>query len=157
MQITFKREGEWVRAKWRDDEGERGEALVMFAADGERFRIAVIQVAEPTAQKLRRVPLSRLESAVNVSGGFPAVGTEEAAKRLRRPRYRLKRPARRRLGDAFYANVARAYRDAVARGMHPRKTIVADTGAADTTVAEWIMEARRRGHLPPAEPGKVSA
>jgi hypothetical protein len=41
--------------------------------------------------------------------------------------------------------------------MLPRKTIVADTGAADATVAAWIMQARKRGFLPPAEPGKVSA
>lgn len=73
-----------------------------------------------------------------------------------RRRYRLKRPAGRRLGDRFYANVARAYRDAVARMLNPRQTIAADTGVADATVAAWVMEARRRGHLPPAEPGKVS-
>jgi hypothetical protein len=72
-------------------------------------------------------------------------------------RYRLKRPARKRLDDGFYRDVAHAYQSAVAFGLNPRKAIVTDTGVADATAAGWVLEARRRGHLPPAEPGKVSA
>jgi hypothetical protein len=157
VQLTLKSfDGEWIRARWRDDEGSAGEALVKFAEDKGLMRIAAVQVAQPTVEKLRRVPLSRIELAANVSGGFPAVGTEEADKRLRRPRYRLKRPTGKQLDDSFYANVARAYRDAAWRGLNPRKTLVEDTGAADATVAGWVMKARDLEYLPKTKRGRVS-
>jgi len=72
------------------------------------------------------------------------------------PRFRLTRPAGKRLDDGFYRDVAHAYQSAVALGLRPRQAIVGDTGAADATVAGWIIEARKRGYLPPAEPGKVT-
>ena len=71
-------------------------------------------------------------------------------------RYRLKRPAGKRLDDEFFKNVAHAYQSAISFGLNPRKAIVEDTGAADATVAGWVGQARKRRHLPPAEPGKVS-
>jgi len=158
MQLTLKRaRGDWVRARWQDDEGRRGEALLKFVDDEGLLRIASVQITDPTPEKLRRLPLTRIELAARVSGGFPFRTTAAAAQRLRTPRYRLRRPAAKRLGDDFYARVARAYRDAVAHGANPRKAMVEDTGAADATVAGWVMEARRRGHLPPAKPGRVSA
>jgi len=132
----------WSKVAW-----ESGKASVRF---DEANRITEIRVENPTPQKLRRLPLPRIQaSAIAIGvmrGGW-----------IKSPRYRLRRPPGRKLGDAFYANVARAYHDAVTRGTQPRKTIVADTGAADATVAAWIVEARKRGHLPPAKPGKVSA
>jgi hypothetical protein len=69
-------------------------------------------------------------------------------------------PARKRLQvGSIFAEVAHSYQNAVALGLNPRKAVAEDTGAADATVAGWIMEARNpeRGHLPPAERGKISA
>jgi hypothetical protein len=152
---------QWTHVEW---DGGDARVLVARGKDG-RLAIAAIAVGDPTPEKLRRVPLGRIENALrvldeSVPGGtdllrFP--GTMSIGSRSPGRRYKLKRPAGRRLDDAFYANVARAYREAVGRGLEPRKTIVADTGAADATVARWVGDARKRGYLPPAEPGKVSA
>ncbi len=68
-------------------------------------------------------------------------------------RYRLKRPKGKRLEDSFYRDVAHAYQSALAFGLQPRKAMVADTGAADATVAAWVLEARRRGYLAKVTPG----
>lgn len=114
-------------------------------------RITDVWMTEPTAAKIRRLPLSRIQASIT------AFGDQLGGEPITNPRYRLRRPKARRLPETFYMNVAAAYRDAVQRGTHPRQVLAADTGAADATVAAWIMEARRRGFLPPAEPGKVSA
>jgi hypothetical protein len=131
---------------WHEVTWESGAARVRFDKTG-TGKITDVWVTEPTPQNLRRIPLARIETTV-------AAGSDHAP----HARYRLHRPAKRKLGPEFYANVATAYRDAVARGNpNPRKQLAADTGAADATVAAWIMEARKRGHLPPGQPGKVTA
>ena len=58
--------------------------------------------------------------------------------------------------DDFYRQVALAYRRAVAGGRNPGKSLADDSGVPHGTVARWIAESRRRGHLPPAEKGKVT-
>jgi hypothetical protein len=133
---------------WRAVTWEGGKAHVRLDAQN---RITDVWVEDPTPEKLRKFPLSRIQASVLEASEMLGGGG------INNRRYRLKRPARRKLHETFYANVATAYRDAVVRGMQPRKTIVADTGAADATVAAWIMKARKLGYLPPAEPGKVSA
>ena len=70
------------------------------------------------------------------------------------PRIAFRRPAGRRLTDTFYRDVADAYRRARAAGLDPRKTMAEDAGCSRATVARWIAESRRRGHLPPAEKKK---
>jgi hypothetical protein len=163
--------GGWVYADWGDDK-----AWVRFSKDksGRLARITELHLFEPSPERLRRVPLKRIHAAVNMRGAdfirlMLAMGIEEepppgmltrqppdSGMKLER-RYRLKRPAARRLDDSFYADVAHAYQSAVAFGLNPRKAIVEDTAAADATVAGWVLEARRRGRLPSAKPGKVSA
>jgi hypothetical protein len=136
-----------------------------------KLRLADLRVAEQTAESLRRIPLGRIETAVGANAQVQlmlAVGLNEevpdemfsafTGKGIDEPRrYRLKRPATRRLEDAFFQNVARAYRDALIRGLNPRQTLAADAGAAPDTVAGWVLQARRRGHLPPTQPGKAMA
>jgi hypothetical protein len=85
-----------------------------------------------------------------------AVALAELLSRRRGP-LKLTRPAKRRLPDEFYYDVSIAYTDAVEAGLNPRKTLAADSGAPADTVARWVGEARKRGHLPPGEPGKVTA
>jgi hypothetical protein len=159
--------GGWVEATWQG-----GRVWVRFETDENRKlrRLAELRVPEPTADSLRRIPLARIETAVAAHSPLHVAlalrFNETPPPDLRDAfaegegvpfprRYRLKRPATRRLEDAFYVNVARAYRDAARRGMNPRQTIAADAGAAPDTVAGWVQEARRRGHLRPARPGKV--
>lgn len=160
--------GGWLYADWGTDK-----AWVRFRKDkrDRLTRITELHVLDPTPERLRRVPLSRIHAAATMRGAglvqlVLAMGIDAEPPDFSKPpksaldltrRYRLKRPAGKRLDDPFYKNVAHAYQSAVAFGLNPRKTIVGDTGKADATVAGWVLEARRRGHLPPAKPGKVSA
>ena len=161
--------GGWVEATWGG-----GKVWVRFEVDEDKKlrRLAELRVPEPTAESVRRIPLARIETAVAAHTPLhvtlairlnevpppdlrDAFGEDEGVPFPRR--YRLKRPATRRLDDVFYGNVGRAYRDAARRGMNPRQTLAADTGAAPDTVAGWVQEARRRRHLRPGQPGKVTA
>jgi hypothetical protein len=163
--------GGWLWADWVD-----GKAWVRFGKDkrDRLTRVRELHVLDPTPEKLRLVPLRRIHAAATMRGagliqlmlarGFneeppPGMLSKPPSGRghkLER-RYRLTRPAGKRLDDSFYRNVAYAYQSAVAFGVNPRKAIVEDTGAADATVAAWVMEARKRDYLPDAKPGKVSA
>jgi hypothetical protein len=89
-------------------------------------------------------------ASASASAPVPTITVAERA------RFRLSRPAKRRLDDDFYADVAIAYMAAVEAGLNPRKTLAADSGTPADTVARWIGQARKRGHLPPGEPGKVT-
>ena len=159
--------GGWVHADWGS-----GEAWLRFEPDEHnKLTLAELRTLEPTSESLRRIPLSRIETAVRANAQVQlmlAVGLNEevpdemfsvfSGKGMDEPRrYRLRRPTARRLDDTFFQNVGRAYRDALIRGLNPRQTLAADTGAAPDTVAGWVGEARRRGHLPPTQPGKAMA
>ena len=164
--------GGWLHADWGD-----GRAWVRFDKDkrDRLTRIVELHVANPTSQALRRVPLRRIHAAATMRGAglvqmLLALGIDtepppgmlgttpppDAQMKLER-RYKLRWKPRQRLDDNFFADVAHAYKSAVAFGLNPRKAIRDDTGAADATVAGWVLEARKRDHLPPAKPGKVSA
>jgi len=67
----------------------------------------------------------------------------------------LKRPAGRNLPDEFYATVAERYRDAAGRGLSPRAAIAEAAGVSADVAGRWVRQARKRGYLPPTEPGKV--
>jgi hypothetical protein len=73
------------------------------------------------------------------------------------PRPELERPPRSQLDDDFYRRVALAYRRAIAAGLPPSKTLAEVSETPPGTVNRWIAEARKRGHLPTAERGRVSA
>jgi hypothetical protein len=164
--------GGWVYVDWGS-----GRAWIRFGLDKHNKLACVteIHLSEPTAEKLRQIPLGRIAAAIRANAAVQvplAIGLNEKLPpeflsappekfgelvEKHKPRYRLKRPASRRLDDAFFEKVARAYRDALIRGLNPRQTLAADTGAARDTVAGWILQSRRRGHLPPAQPGKAIA
>lgn len=164
--------GGWLHADWGD-----GEAWVRFGKDNrDRLtRIVELHVADPTPAKLRRVPLRRIQAAATMRGAglvqlmlalgidteppvgmlstTPAPDEQMALER----RYKLKWKRRQPIDKGFLRDVAHAYESAVAFGLNPRKTIVDDTGAADATVAGWVLEARRNGYLTRTSLGKVPA
>jgi hypothetical protein len=161
--------GGWLHADWGD-----GHAWVRFGRDEQNklTRITELHLHDPSPELLRRIPLKRIHAAATARGAglvqlMLALGIDQEPEpgMLATPPVRietservvLRRPAGRRLDDRFYRDVAAAYRSAVAAGLQPRKAMVEDTRAADSTVAAWVLEARRRGYLPDAEPGKVSA
>jgi hypothetical protein len=67
------------------------------------------------------------------------------------------RPARNQFSEEFLREVAFAYRQAVAAGRPPLKTMADDADIPVGTIARWVARARDKRFLPPAEPGKVSA
>ncbi len=163
-------EGGWLGADWGDDW-----AWLRFAKDrsGKLTRLSGLHVVNPTPARLRRIPFARIQNAVTMRGAGalvlalamriheePPPGRLDARPKggmeLER-RYKLRWKRRQPLDDDFLADVAHAYGSAVAFGLNPRKAIVEDTGAADATVAGWIVQARKRGKLPKAKQGKVSA
>jgi len=167
--------GGWAQATWKGGKGEAVVAYVRFREDATRgwlvMHLSELHVTEPWVHLHRELPLGRIENAVNANadlclelhqhidldpGPNLAQHFQMKAAIQKGIRYRLERPASRRLGDEFFSLVAKAYTDAVAWGLNPRKTLATDSNTPADTVARWIREARRRGHLPPASPGKVS-
>jgi hypothetical protein len=154
----------WVDARWRRADGSKGSVFAAFRPKGpDRWYISQLLVHVPTGALLRDIPLHRIETAANADPDIRAWVDPNAelmteAKRMwARRSHKLKRPAKRLLDDAFYERVAAAYREAVAFGQPPAKTLAEDSDTPPGTVNRWIAEARNRGYLPPAEPGKVSA
>lgn len=160
--VVSGREG-WIQARWERSDGSKGYATAHFRPkSAERWYIAEILVPLPTGELLRNIPLARITDAVNadpearawVEKGAPV--ERDAEGKLVGRRYRLKRPASRRLDDSFYARVATAYLGAVAHGLPPAKTLAEDSDTPPGTVNRWIAKAREKGMLPEATAGKVS-
>jgi hypothetical protein len=170
--------GGWVRARFTTRDLPEQTVYVRFAPAGNRWRAVELRLDDPSQEILRAIPLSRIEHAVNASERGEAiagpvvfglaVGHENPSPKDLRAHFKnkrrrivspvkLERPATRRLTDDFYKDVARAYTAATAAGSNPRKALAEASATPADTVARWIRETRRRGYLPPAEPGKVSA
>ena len=120
---------------------------------------------------LRKVPLGRLEAIANTGGTAEAIrralSGQGAADRghvhyvrpgalLRPPDPRLDVPAARPYPDSFYEQVAKVYVELVQLGVQgPAPVIAAANDVLVTRVHGWIREARKRGFLPTATPGKM--
>lgn len=73
----------------------------------------------------------------------------------RRPKI-AKRPGRGGHPDAHYLAVAKRYRELYSKGVSsPTATIGREWKVSRDTAAGWVMSARKRGHLPPARPGRA--
>ena len=162
----------WVRATWHAELV----AYVRFApldGFGLAWRVVALLVDEASVRRYREVPLARIEAAVNadalvkfdlfahleksIGDDVPsAFAMKDSIKVGMSPRHKLERPSTRKLDDDFYASVARAYADAVAWGLNPRKQLALDSETPADTVARWIRTARRKGYLSAAEQGKAS-
>jgi hypothetical protein len=57
--------------------------------------------------------------------------------------------------DAFSRRVADAYSDAIQTTSRPATVLAEEAGVPVGTVHRWVLEARRRGHLPPARKGRA--
>ncbi len=166
--------GGWADIDWRPNT----ETYVRFALNPDKKTVRIIDVRMPlpTAEALRSLPLARIETAANAGAivmlAFAMQHTQDPPadiptffrktrkrhqKRMTAGRFILERPEGRQLDDGFYIRVANAYRDALKLGLNPRPTLARDTHSAIDTVARWIGEARRRGHLPQTTPGKKRA
>jgi hypothetical protein len=186
--VSYLEDG-WVL--WHQGTGGTTDGIKVFAylyaeeegARGEIFRL-VIEGRTLTTERLRSVPLARIETLANanpdfrphikgaeqhpISDAFDQVQrqanrvmldnahrkAEEFDRKAREPRAPLTRPDGND-PDAFYQQVAEAYRDVLQTN---RKVAVALAEEADVpvgTVHRWVLEARRRGFLPPARQGRA--
>jgi len=158
--------GGWVHADW-----DSGHCWVRFTADAEG-KLVLSEVHSTDPDHLRGIPIGRIRAALmRGAGGI----VEEVAKRIDDPidtatlstrpvggaaiaeRFILTRPPGKALGDEFFQDVAQAYESCAVRGLPPNKTIADDLEVATTTVAAWVAEARRRGHLDPGVQGRAGA
>jgi hypothetical protein len=119
-----------------------------------------------TARDLHSLPLGKIEAWVNllVQQGFVDVLTAKLSDAVQfgDPVEGLvswvdqlpPAPASGAKGDEFYRRVAEIYAKAAAASTRPAAELAEAWGKPTTTVHRWIREARRRGHLPPAEQGR---
>jgi hypothetical protein len=153
-----------------------GTCFIQFFSTDEGWQAVTLHpIGGLTPEFVRTVPINRIQIAVNASEWVTAQLALQLADSIEpppsegflramsgfghapEPPISLKRPAGKRLSDAWYGEVARAYKAAAARGLKPRTTIAHEAGVSLDVAGRWIYQARKRGHLPPTQPGKVNA
>ena len=126
-------------------------------ADDGRYHVVGLQVmGKLSAERLRAIPVGRIEAAANALHHTPAAPTP-------RPR----RPSKARVADTlrfsdgrgspdeFYGAVATIYHNLVAHSSRPIADLAEANAVPPTTAQRWVREARKRGKLPPGRPGKA--
>lgn len=127
-----------------------------------------------TGRLLRELPLGWLESAILAEGGDvpswrskvnePSMDLSRAAENFadgdaicRTPDRdtTLDPPPYGRLTDEWLQHLARAYNAAVNRREKPNVSLSAQAGVSLRTVQQWTYQARKRGFLPPGQPGRA--
>jgi hypothetical protein len=170
----------WVL--WSRVRGGTTEGLMVYAqlyAEKEGAPREIVQLAvvgrNLTADKLRTIPLGHIETLANANPEFGphiegtpqnTMGEKFDAFRQETNRYVMAKayrhkphePLSRPNGsnpDAFYREVAEAYRDVVQDHRNVAVVLAEEANVPVGTVHRWIMEARRRGFLPPARVGRA--
>jgi hypothetical protein len=164
----------WVRADERSGRNVVSTWFVNFGRDkkGQWHPSGALLVDPPTAATVRATPFGRIVLAVNASSEisdalehhlndkvppFSGKFFELFSGFVKEEPIRLRRPRGRNLDDSFYAQVADAYRLAVARGLNPRAAIAEAASVSPDVAGRWIYEARKtRGLIPKTTPGKVT-
>jgi hypothetical protein len=170
----------WVL--WTRVLGGTTDSLMVYAQlfaenEGDRGQIVALDVngRNLTTDRLRSIPVAHIETLANTNPEFhPHINGQPqnpmsqlhsafrqqanpqliAKARRRKPRKPLSRPDGSN-PDAFYRQVAEAYRDAVKDTNKVAKVLAEESGVPVGTVHRWILEARRRGFLPPARQGRA--
>jgi hypothetical protein len=171
----FPADGDWY--EWRQDPPLPAPVFVRVgAAHGGRLVLTGLRLdASPTAELLRSVPVGRIEAAANaqltvvdevvvpvrldrgpaaqpsVDGNTGWETTDPATARERA----VDGGRRRGRPDEFYRDVARTYRESAQTSPRPVWDLADAHGVPLTTAHRWVKEARRRGFLPPGQPGKA--
>jgi hypothetical protein len=105
-----------------------------------------------------RLPLEKLMRDAIAGGcrrvGQPVADARSVIEALGLPRRRTAR----RLSDDNLERAALIYTEALARGRRdPVACVVEELYLSRSTAGRWIMEARRKGYLPPTEPRRARA
>jgi hypothetical protein len=166
-------EGLMVYAQlWAEKEGDRGE-ICQLAISG-RNLAGADPTTDVTTDRLRSIPVAHIETLANTNPNFsPHINGKPQntmgqrfdafrqetnryviAKARRKPRKPLTRPDGSN-PDAFYRQVAEAYRDVVQNNRKVAKVLAEEANVPVGTVHRWVLEARRRGFLPSARQGRA--
>ena len=166
-------EGLMVYAQlFAEKEGDRGE-IIQLAISG-RNLAGTDPATDVTADRLRSIPVARIETLANTSPefrphvngtpqntmgqAFDAFRQESNRYILAKARRKHRKPLTRPDGsnpDAFYSQVADAYRDVVRNNRKVAVVLAKEADVPVGTVHRWILEARRRGFLPSARQGRA--
>ena len=167
----------WSRVRGGTIEGLRVFAQLLVPREGGPSEIVrlVVEGRNLTADKLRTIPLGHIETLAKtnpefsphiegqpqhqISESFDAFGRQVNGHILAKAyRHKPHEPLSRPDGsnpDAFYQEVAEAYRDVIQDHRNVAVVLAKEANVPVGTVHRWIVEARRRGFLPPARVGRV--
>ena len=169
----------WSRVIGGTTEGLMVYAKLYAEKEGDRSEIVELHIRgrNLTTDKLRSIPLGHIEAIATtdpdvtpsdrstppapMSQAADALGNRAsqllinaAHRKAREPRTPLPRPNGSN-PDAFYQQVAEAYRDVVQTTPKVAKVLAEEANVPVGTVHRWIMEARRRRFLPAARQGRA--
>jgi hypothetical protein len=169
----------WSRAIGGTTEGLMVYAKLFTEREGDRSEIVELHITgrNLTTDKLRSIPLGHIEAIATTDPNVtpsdretPPAPMSQAANALSRRKDQLllnaahrkarehRTPLTRPDGsdpDAFYRQVAEAYRDVIQTTPKVAKVLADEADVPVGTVHRWIMEARRRGFLPAARKGRA--
>jgi hypothetical protein len=178
----------WSRVMGGTTEGMEVLAKLFVEKEGARSEIVELHITgrRLTTDRLRSIPLGHIEAIATTDPDVtpsdretPPAPMSQAANALVRRKDQLlmdaahrkaaeaDRKARKPLSrpdgsnpDAFYRQVAEAYRDVIQTTPKVAKVLAEEASTDEAkvpvgTVHRWIMEARRRGFLPPAQQGRA--
>jgi hypothetical protein len=167
----------WTRSRSGTTEGLRVFAQLLSPREGGPSEIVRLTVEgrNLTADKLRTIPLGHIEAAAKANPEFsphiegqPQHPISESFDEINRQangyflakayRHKPHEPLSRPDGsnpDAFYREVAEAYRDVVQDHRNVAVVLAEEANVPVGTVHRWIVEARRRGFLPAARVGRA--
>jgi hypothetical protein len=145
--------------------------------DGRRVITRLVALGNPIdSSTFRKLPIGRVESLANIphlsaslarfeseDDPLSAVLSAELGKLLGAPHDEEQAPPSREPlqrpdstdPEGFYRRVAAAYNAALATTSRPAPLLAAEAGVPVATVRRWILEARRRGMLPPGRKGRA--
>jgi hypothetical protein len=177
--LTYQEDGWmlWNLSRGGTTEGLRVWAQLFAGREGGRPEIAylVVEGRNLTTEKLRSIPLGHLETLATTNPEFsphpegpPQSEMSEAVDAFVKAsnrsilglihRRQHRKPLTRPDGsnpDAFYQQVADAYRDVVQDTRKVAVVLAEEANVPVATVHRWILESRRRGFLQPARQGRA--
>jgi hypothetical protein len=171
----------WNRSVPGTTEGLMVYAKLFAPRETDRSEIVELHIRgrNLTTDKLRSIPLGHIEAVATtdpnvtpaVDGEAPLPMSQKANALVHRSNQLLLNKAHRKVlerephepltrpngkdPDAFYRQVAEAYRDVVQTTPKVAKVLADEANVPVGTVHRWVLEARRRGFLPPARQGRA--
>lgn len=123
-----------------------------------------VQAVPITSKGLRQVPVANLirtsilaalaRRPVGDDGSVLHAQLDDWAALYARPDVPERRRGK-RLGDEHFQAVSAVYRNALSAGLPPVQEVARRFHVSGSTAGRWVVEARRRGFLGPAQPGRA--